>query len=103
MSGDAECGGVDPVVDRGVVVEPRVPVGVADGDVVGGGVVAFVDGNDPVRGEPVDGRDRRCVDEVAVGQGQDVESVVDDVEVAGAFEHRGDVETFGDLRRYSKS
>ena len=42
-----ERSGVDAVVDRGGVVERRVPVGVADRDVVRGGVVALVHGKDP--------------------------------------------------------
>ena len=41
-----EGGGVDAVVDRGRVVESRVPVGVADRDVVGGRVVALVHRHD---------------------------------------------------------
>ena len=95
---EAECRRVDAVVDRGGIVQERMTVGVADGDVVGRGVVALVHGNDPLGREPVDGGDHRCVDEAAVGERQEVEAVVDDVEVAGTFEHRGDVETLGDLR-----
>lgn len=44
--GDGEGGGVDAVMDRGRVVQVGVPVGVADRDVVGGGVVALVDRED---------------------------------------------------------
>ncbi len=38
------------------------------------------------------------VDEAAVGEWEEVEAVVDDVEVVGTLEHGGDVEAFGDLR-----
>ena len=37
------------------------------------------------------------VDEAAVGQREEVEAVVDDVELAGAFESSGDVRALGDL------
>jgi len=74
-----------------------MPVGVTDGDVPGRGVVALVHGNDPLGWEPVDGGDHWCVDEFAVGEREEVESVVDDVEVGCAFERRGDVEALGDF------
>jgi len=74
-----------------------MPVGVTDGDVLGRGVVALVHGNDPLGREPVDGGDPGCVDELAVGEREEVESVVDDVEVGCAFERRGDVETLGNF------
>ena len=38
--------GVDAVVDRGRVVQSRVPVGVADCDIGGAAVVLGVDGDD---------------------------------------------------------
>ena len=38
------------------------------------------------------------VDEPAVGQREEVEAVVDDVEVAGVLEGVGDVQRLGDLR-----
>ncbi len=90
--------GVDAVVDRRRVVELRMPVGVADRDVVGGRVVPLVHRHDARRREPVDRRDHRCVDEAAVGEREEVEAVVDDVEVVGTLEHRGDVQALGDLR-----
>ena len=42
------------------------------------------------------GHDRR-VDEAAVGQRQEIEAVVNDVEVVRVFEHVGDVHALGDL------
>ena len=46
----------------------------------------------------MDRREHRRVDEPAVGQRQEVEAVVDDVELGGALEHVRDVEAFRDLR-----
>ena len=43
------------------------------------------------------------VDEPAVGQRQEVEAVVDDVELAGVLERVGDVQRLGDLRARSAS
>ena len=54
---DAERVGVDAVVDRRCIVQPLVAVGVADRDVVVGGVVPLVDRQDPRRREAVNGRD----------------------------------------------
>ena len=85
---DGEGVGVDPVVDGGGVVQRGVAIGVADRDVVGRGVVALVDRDDPRRREPVDRRDDRRVDEAAVGEREEVEPVVDDVELVGSLEHR---------------
>ncbi len=89
---------VDAVVDRGRVVQARVPVGVADRDVGGRRVVALVHRHDLRRREAVDRRHDGGVDQPAVGQRQEVEAVVDDVEVGGALEDRGDVHALGDLR-----
>ena len=75
---------VDAVVDGGRVVQARVAVGVADGHVGRRRVVALVDGHDARRREAVDGGHDRGVDQAAVGERQEVEAVVDDVEVAGA-------------------
>ena len=46
----------------------------------------------------MDGRDHRRVDQRAVGERQEVKAVVDDVEVGGPLECRGDVDALGDLR-----
>ena len=46
----------------------------------------------------MDRRDDRRVDEAAVGQREEVEAVVDDVEVGGVLEDVGDVQRLGDLR-----
>ena len=67
--GHGERSRVDAVVDRGRIVQTRVAIGVADGDVARGRVVALVDRHDALRREPVDGRDHRRVNERAVGEG----------------------------------
>ena len=89
---------VDAVVDRGDVVETLVPVRIADRDVVAAPVVLLEDGNDLLRREPVNRRHDRGVDQAAVGQRQEVETVVDHVELARAFEDRRDVQRLPDLR-----
>jgi polysaccharide biosynthesis protein PslF len=88
----------DPMVDGGGIAEPGMAVGVADGDVAVGGVVTLVDGHDPLRREPVDRGDHRGGDQLAVGEGKEVEPVVDHVELVGPLEHGGDVEALGHLR-----
>ena len=45
----------------------------------------------------MDRGDHRCGDEIAVGERQEVEPVVDDVELVGALEHGGDVQALCDL------
>ena len=89
---ELELGDVDAVVDRRDVIEALVPVGVADRDVVPALVVLLEHRQDPLRGEPVDRRHDRRLDQAAVRQRQEVEAVVDDVELAGTLEHRGDVQ-----------
>ena len=74
-----------------------MPVRVADRDVRAGGVVALVDRQDPLGREPVDRRQDGRVDELAVGQREEVEAVVDHVELVGALEGMRDVEAFDDL------
>ena len=46
----------------------------------------------------MDRRHHGSVHEIAVGQGQEVEAVVNDVELVGPLEDRGDVQALGDLR-----
>ncbi len=94
---EVERGRVDAVVHGCGVVQVWVPVGIADRDVGGGGVVALVHRDDPRRRESVDRGHDRGVDEAAERQRKEVESVVDDVELVGALEDRRDVETLGDL------
>ena len=89
--------GVDAVVDGGQVVEAGVAVGVADGDVGAPAVVLLVHREDPRRREPVDRGEHGRRDEPAVAEGQEVEAVVDEIELAGALEGRGDVEAFRHL------
>ena len=75
----------------------RVPVGVADRDVVAARVVSLEHRHDALGREPVDrGHDRR-LDERAVRERQEVEVVVDQVELVGPLEHRRDVQAFPDL------
>jgi hypothetical protein len=95
---DRELVDVDSVVDGGGVAQIRVSIGVTDRHVRSCAVVALVDGKDPVGREPVDRGDYRCGDEIAVRQWQEVEPVVDDVELASALEHGGDVQALRDLR-----
>ena len=45
----------------------------------------------------MDRRHDRRVDEAAVGEREEVEPVVDEVELVGALEDRRDVEALGDL------
>src|ERR1039457_2985614 len=89
--------GVDTVADGSEVVERGMAVGVADGDVAGGGVVFLEDRKDGRRREPVDGREHRGVYQTGIGQWQEVEAVADDVELGGSLEHIGYVQVFRDL------
>ena len=84
-------------MDRREVVETRMPVGVADRDVVGARVVPLIDRQDSLRRESVDRRQDRRLDEPAVGQRKEVEAVVDDVELAGTFESVRNVKALGRL------
>ena len=95
---EIELADIDPVVDRRRVVEPLVPVGVADCDVVADVVVALVDGHDPLRRETVNRRDDRRVHEAAEAERQEIEAVVDEVELVGSFECSRDVQRLPDLR-----
>ena len=95
---DCEPVDFDAVVDGGGVVQIRVSVGVAYRHVRGRLVVTLVDRNDPIGREPVDRGDHRCGHEIAVRERQEIEPVVDDVELTGSLEHRGDVQALCDLR-----
>ena len=87
----AKCVDVDAVVDRGGVGQRGPAIAVADGDVGAAVVVALVHPEDALRREAVDrGHDGRG-DEAAVGQRQEVEPVVDEVELVGPLERGGDV------------
>ncbi len=89
--------GIDAVVDRRQVVEARVAVRVADRHVGALRVVPLVDGENRGRREAVDGRQHGRVDEAAVGQRQEVEAVVDDVELGGPLEDVRDVQALAHL------
>ena len=82
----------DAVVDRGLVAEPRMTIGVADRDVVAAVAVSLEDRDDLLRREPVDRGDDGRVHQPAVGERQEVEVVVDQVELRGVLEHGGDVQ-----------
>ena len=73
-------------------------VGSADRDVVAARVVLLEHGNDLLGRKAVDRRHDRCVDQAAVRQRQEVETIVDHVELACAFEHRRDVQSLPGLR-----
>ena len=88
---------VDAVVDGGDVVEPLVAISLADGDVVAALVVLLIDGHDALGREAVDGRDDRRLHQSAVGERQEVEAVVDQVELAGTLEERRDMQALPDL------
>ncbi len=88
---------VDAVVDGRGVAERGMAVGVADGDIRAVLVVPLVDRDDLRRREPVDCGHHRRLDQPAVGQREEVEAVVDDIELAGAFESSGDVRALGDF------
>ncbi len=83
---------VDAVMDRRRVRQRRVPVGIADRHVVNPIRVLQVDGQRGVGGEPVDGGEDRRVNEPGVREWEEVETVVDDVEFGGAFEHGRDMQ-----------
>ncbi len=90
---EIELADVDPVVDRRRVVKAGVPIGIADRDVVPDVVVALVDRQDPLRREAVDRRDHRGRHQTAVGQGKEVEAVVDHVELISPLERSRDVQS----------
>ena len=95
---DRERAHVDAVVDGGRIAERRVSIGIADRHVVTAPVIFSIDGDDPLGGEPVDGRDDGRVDQPGKAERQEVEAVVDEVEFGGALEYRGDVQALPHLR-----
>ena len=88
---------VDAVMHGRHVVELRAAIGVADRHVVTRRVVLLVHRQDARRGEAVDGRHHGRVDETAVGERQEVEVVVDQIELVGPLEHLRDVQALPDL------
>ena len=67
-------------------------VRIADRHVVAAVVVLLIDRHDPLRREAVDRGEHRGLDQAAVGEGEEVEAVVDQVELPGPLEDRGDVQ-----------
>ena len=93
-----ELGQVDAVVDGRCVVELWVAIGVADGNVRDPAVVTPIDRANVIRGEAVDrGHDRRP-GETAVGEGQEVVVVMNEVEAICLFERVSDVKRLVHLR-----
>jgi hypothetical protein len=87
----------DAVVNGRLVAEIGMAVGVADRDVAGGVVVGPVDGHDPLGGKAVDGGDDRGAHQPAVGDGQEIELVGQQVELTGPLESRRDVAALRNL------
>ena len=83
------------MMHRRYVVELRGAVGVGDRD-VGRRARVHVGGKDPPPGEAVNRGDERRPDVGGEGEGQPVEVVVDEVEVAGARQRVGHVERLPD-------
>ena len=86
------------MVDGRGIVKCEMPIRVADGDISDVAVVLLVDTDDVLRGEPVNGGDHRRGDQPGIGERQEVETVVDDVEFGGPLEHLRDVEALRNLR-----
>ena len=83
---------INAVVNRGRVGKCRMAVGVADRHVLDAIGVFEICGQGGVGGKSVDGGDHRRVDQSGVGEREEIETVVDQIEIGGAFEHRGDVQ-----------
>ena len=73
-------------------------VSIADGDEGGALVVLGVDRHDVRRRESVDCGDHRGRNQPRVGEGQEVEAVVDHVELRCPLEHLRNMQALGDLR-----
>ena len=84
---------VDTMIDRSHVIKIRRPVRVADGDVVRLAVVFSIDGQNGGGREAVDRRYQRCTDEIAVGEWQEIEVVVDEIELVGPLKDLRDMKT----------
>jgi hypothetical protein len=63
-------------------------VRVADRHVVAAIVVLLEDGQYPLGRESVNSRDHRCVHQSAIGEKQEIEAVVDQIELVRSLEHR---------------
>src|ERR1039458_4108377 len=89
--------GVDPVVDGSEIVEVGMAVGVANGDVAASSVVLLENRQDARRRKPVNGGEHRGGYQLGIGQWEEVEAVVNEVELGGPLEHLGDVQALGAL------
>ena len=89
---------IDAVIRRGEIVEPRIAVGIGDRTVEAAARTGIVRRENLRRREAVNRRQqRRRVGGQGVGQRFPVEIVVQQVELAGAFEERGDMQRGEDL------
>ena len=89
--------GPDAVVDGRGVVERSRAVGVADCDVMHAIVVPLVDRQNARGREAMDRGDNRRLDQAREGERHEVGLVMDQVELARAFEAVGDVQRFPHL------
>ena len=87
----------DTVMDRRGIAQVRMAIGIADRDVVDAILVGLEGGQDAFRGEAVDRRDHRRLDQAREGERHEIGLVVNEVELAGALEDMGDVEHLPDL------
>ena len=81
----------DAVVDRRRIAQVRMTIGVADRDVVNAIVVGLEGGQDALRGEAVDRRHQRRLHQPREGERHEIGLVMNEVELARALEHMGDV------------
>jgi len=81
------------VIDRGEIIEAGVAVGVADGYVISAAIIFLIDGQDPFRGEAVNGGQYRRWHQATIGEWQKVEVIMNQVEFGGPLKHGGNVQT----------
>jgi hypothetical protein len=81
----------DTVVDRRRIAQIRVPIGVADRDIVDAIIVRLERGKDASRGETVDRRHHRRLHQPREGERYKIGMVVDEIELTRALEDMGDV------------
>mgnify|MGYP003694576315 CR=1 FL=1 len=82
----------DTVVDRRRIAQVRVAIGVADRDIMDAILVRLEGGQDALRGKAVDRRHDRCLHQPREGERHEIRLIVNEVELARAFEDVGDVE-----------
>ena len=92
-----ELGKIDAVMNGLDIIEFRRPVGVADGGIEGFAVVFFIHRQNSGRRRAVNGGHDRGGRQAAIGQGQIIEMVVDNVVGIGTLKEFRDVLTLPDL------